>query len=194
MGKKNIVYGSPFGPPIMLLDKIWRFHSTDTVYNSFLKILIKQHSKQSTCAGSLGSCNSKSTISSKNGFHHPVLSCRSFEQYTGKNTVISHDFLVWKFCGKVQFPHSFGRFAGNYAEIMPFRKISTPGNQVKLRYFLQWNGSILWFNGYVVIEKVLTLIGLGFLKAVFPPGRSIWHSPPTHPLLHISRRTYLISI
>ena len=30
---------------------------------------------------------------------------------TGKNTVISPDFLVPKFCGKVQFPHSFGRFA-----------------------------------------------------------------------------------
>ena len=33
-----------------------------------------------------------------------------------KNTVISPDFLVWKFCGKAQFPHSFG----------------------KLRYFWQW--------------------------------------------------------
>ena len=29
--------------------------------------------------------------------------------YTAKNTVISHDFLEWKFCGKAQFPHSFGR-------------------------------------------------------------------------------------
>ena len=27
---------------------------------------------------------------------------------TGKNTVISPDFLVWKFCGKAQFPYSFG--------------------------------------------------------------------------------------
>ena len=25
------------------------------------------------------------------------------------NTVISSNFLVWKFCGKTQFPHSFGR-------------------------------------------------------------------------------------
>ena len=31
-----------------------------------------------------------------------------------KNTVITPNFLVWKFCGKAQFPHSFGRFA-NYA-------------------------------------------------------------------------------
>ena len=30
---------------------------------------------------------------------------------TAKNTVISPNFLVQKFCGKEQFPHSFGRFA-----------------------------------------------------------------------------------
>ena len=54
-----------------------------------------------------------------------------------ENTVISPDFLVCKFCGKEQFPHSFGRIARNYAETVPFRKISTPGNQVKLRYFSQ---------------------------------------------------------
>ena len=28
---------------------------------------------------------------------------------TAKNTVISPNFLVWKFYGKAQFPHSFGR-------------------------------------------------------------------------------------
>ena len=27
------------------------------------------------------------------------------EVHTAKNTVISSDFLVWKFCGKTQFPH-----------------------------------------------------------------------------------------
>ena len=27
------------------------------------------------------------------------------EDITAKNTVISPDFLVWKFCGKAQFPH-----------------------------------------------------------------------------------------
>ena len=56
---------------------------------------------------------------------------------TAKNTVISPDSLVWKFCGKGQFPHSFGRIARNYAETVPFPKISTPGNQVKLQYFSQ---------------------------------------------------------
>ena len=55
--------------------------------------------------------------------------------FTAKNTVISPDFLVWKFCGKGQFWHSFGQFAQNYAETVPFRKISTPGNPVKLRFF-----------------------------------------------------------
>ena len=41
-----------------------------------------------------------------------------------QNTVISPNFLVWKFCGKAQFL----RFARNYAEIVPFHKISIPGN------------------------------------------------------------------
>ena len=30
---------------------------------------------------------------------------------TAKNTVISPNFLVWKFCGEAQFPHSFGQIA-----------------------------------------------------------------------------------
>ena len=34
--------------------------------------------------------------------------------YTTKNTVISPNFLVWKFCGKAQFPHSFGRLSFDY--------------------------------------------------------------------------------
>ena len=35
---------------------------------------------------------------------------------TAENTVISPNFLVWKFCGKTQFPHSFGRITRKYAE------------------------------------------------------------------------------
>ena len=31
--------------------------------------------------------------------------------FTAKSTVISPDLLVWKFCGKTEFPHSFGRIA-----------------------------------------------------------------------------------
>ena len=34
-----------------------------------------------------------------------------FSISTAKNTVISPDFLMWKFCGKAQLPHSFGQFA-----------------------------------------------------------------------------------
>ena len=47
---------------------------------------------------------------------------------TAKNTVISPKFLVWKFCGKAQFPHSFRRITRNYAETMLFHKISTTEN------------------------------------------------------------------
>ena len=57
---------------------------------------------------------------------------------TAKNTVISPgNFKLWKFCGKAQIPHSFGRIAKNYAESVPFRKIYTQGIQVKLQYFSQ---------------------------------------------------------
>ena len=47
---------------------------------------------------------------------------------TAKYPVISPNFLVWKICGKAQFWHSSGRFARNYAETVPFRKMSTPEN------------------------------------------------------------------
>ena len=41
---------------------------------------------------------------------------------TVKNTVISPNFLVWKFCGKPQFSHKFEWYARNYAETAPFHK------------------------------------------------------------------------
>ena len=47
---------------------------------------------------------------------------------TAKTTIISPNFLVWKFFGKAQFTHSLGRIAQNYVETAPFHKISTPGN------------------------------------------------------------------
>ena len=61
------------------------------------------------------------------------------ETITAKNAVISPDFLVWKFYGKAQFSYSFIRIARNYAKTVPFSKIFTPGSQVTLRYFSQWN-------------------------------------------------------
>ena len=39
---------------------------------------------------------------------------------TVKNIIISPNFPVWKFCGKAKFPHSFGRFARNYARDCAF--------------------------------------------------------------------------
>ena len=45
------------------------------------------------------------------------------------NTKILATFLVWD-----RFLQSFGR---NTTEIVPFHKISTPGNQMKFRYFTQ---------------------------------------------------------
>ena len=53
-----------------------------------------------------------STVVNLNWLDHP----------TAENTVISPNFLVWKFCGKAQFGHSFGRFVQNYAEIVPFQQ------------------------------------------------------------------------
>ena len=40
-------------------------------------------------------------------------------------TVISPNFLMWKFFEKAQFPNSFRLFARNCAETVPFRKLST---------------------------------------------------------------------
>ena len=60
--------------------------------------------------------------------------------------------MVWKFCGKAQFPHSFAWFARNYAETVPFRKISTSGNWVKLRCFSQCIRFFFYINS-IVCEK-----------------------------------------
>ena len=54
---------------------------------------------------------------------------------TARNTVISPNFLLWKFCEKAQFPHSFGRFAQNYTETVAFHKISARGNLGEITVF-----------------------------------------------------------
>ena len=41
---------------------------------------------------------------------------------------------MWKFCGKAQFLHSLARIAQNYAEIVPFHKISTPESEIRWNY------------------------------------------------------------
>ena len=55
--------------------------------------------------------------------------------YTTWNTVISSNFLAWKYWGKVEFPQIFGRIARKSAKTVPFHKMSTPGNYEKVRYF-----------------------------------------------------------
>ena len=72
---------------------------------------------------------------------------------TAENSVISPNFLVCKLCGKTQFPHSFGRFTQSYAETVPFHKISTPGNQVKLCYFPKWNFRLMWYNFLILWDN-----------------------------------------
>ena len=51
---------------------------------------------------------------------------------TAKNIVVPPNFLVWKFCGKAQYPQSFGRIARNSAGTVPLHKTSTSGNWVEL--------------------------------------------------------------
>ena len=60
---------------------------------------------------------------------------------TSQNTVIWHNFLVWKFCWKTQFPHNFWRIARNCTETVPFHKI--PHQEIR------WNYGVLC----IVVEK-----------------------------------------
>ena len=48
---------------------------------------------------------------------------------------------MWKFCGKAQFPQSFGRNARNYAENVFFHKISNPGNLGEITVIFEVNVS-----------------------------------------------------
>ena len=59
------------------------------------------------------------------------------QSITVYNTLISPNFLVWKFSGNVQFQHSFRRIAQNSGKTVPFRKISTTGNKVRIQHFMQ---------------------------------------------------------
>ena len=53
---------------------------------------------------------------------------------TTKNTIISPNFLVWKFCGKAQFAPSFVQFVQNYAETAPFHKTATKFHCIRWNY------------------------------------------------------------
>ena len=52
----------------------------------------------------------------------------SLNTFAAENTIISPNFLAWKFCEKAQFPHSFGQFAQNCAKTVTFHKTSMPRN------------------------------------------------------------------
>ena len=92
---------------------------------------------------------------------------QDFESLTVKYTTITLNCLVWKFSGKAQFPHSFEPSA-------PSNKISTPGNQVKLRSFLQCltviknfhfsKKMLLLYYFSIQLLNLLSYFGQGFLK------------------------------
>ena len=54
------------------------------------------------------------------------------------NTVLSPNFLVWTFCGKTHFTHSFGQFSQNYGKLRLSTKF--PNHEIK------WNDGILRSN------------------------------------------------
>ena len=55
--------------------------------------------------------------------------------HTAQNIDVSLDFLVRKFCGNTQFLQGFERIS------QKVHKVSTPINQVKLLYFMQWQNA-----------------------------------------------------
>ena len=90
-----------------------------------------------------------------NSHYHLFVSLRK-EHY--KNTVISPNFLVWTFCGKAQFPHSFRRFSQNYAETVPFHKVSH--QEILWNYRLFRRGSnfqIFSTESFKTLETILSI-------------------------------------
>ena len=61
---------------------------------------------------------------------------------TAKKNVILPNFLVWKFCGKVQFPHIFRQIAQNYANYCTFpQNFHTKKLGENMVFF-----AVIWFN------------------------------------------------
>ena len=92
---------------------------------------------------------------------------------SAKNTIISPNFLGRKFCGKEQFPHIF-----------IFHKISTPGNEVKLRYFSQWEKSQCTKDSQTSLKDVFWMVRNTFMLLI------LWVDAIT---CHISRCNILFS-
>ena len=73
---------------------------------------------------------------------------------TAKNAINSPNFLVWKFSGKTQFPHSFGKLCRKYAfpqnfhprklvEITVFFSVYLIGNHLKVFRRICWEHEVL---------------------------------------------------
>ena len=58
--------------------------------------------------------------------------------------LVSPNFMVWQFCGKVQVPHSFWRIDRNSAEIVPFHKC--PHGKIRWNYGILRSACILDFS------------------------------------------------
>ena len=61
---------------------------------------------------------------------------------------------MWKFRGKAQFPRSFGRFARNYAEAVPFHKNFVTRT---LGYFILYRWTVRMFNNISANKRGIDL-------------------------------------
>ena len=76
--------------------------------------------------------------------------------FTAKNTVISPDFLVWKVCGKAQFPHSFGRFALLIDRILSFLEVAFEINKHRTPLMLQLHCESDFFITFEIAKTMCT--------------------------------------
>ena len=71
---------------------------------------------------------------------------------TTNNTVISRNFLIWKFCRKAQFPYSFGRFAQNMRKMCLSTKFSN--QEIRRNYGILRSVNIkISYYEWVLLQK-----------------------------------------
>ena len=110
------------------------------------------------------------TVVSANILKSLVITFRDFFDHSNfqcQNTVISPNLRVRKFCGKAQFSHSFGRFPRNYAETVPFHKISTR-KLVKITGIYAVFVPELFFYFFMWDKHCFLLSSLNLLATSFP--------------------------
>ena len=110
------------------------------------------------------------------------------------------NFLVWKFCGKAQFPYSFGPIARKYTETVPFHNISTPGNSVKLRHFTQccllikpscYQETYIQSQVFVILISLLFVQGrTGVMICAYLIYKGIYSSPDEAMKHYAAARTF----